>query len=174
MAGPKHLFSRSRCRLASAAVAKGENLALKQAFRELEDSYSRNNSLLTKSRFVCDFSSNDLRLDDVDQFATWLESSPLRIYALDLSFNRIFSESWEPVLQVAGRLAASVDNLQLGGNYLPALSETVELRELQQSGCVSLTLPITGCAATDWQEKWINIAEDFNTKAYDYDAPGCG
>ncbi len=175
MAGPTRLFSRSSCKLASAAVAEEENLAFKQAFRELEDSYSRNNSSLRKTRFVCDFSSNGLSLNDVNQFATWLEGSSLRIYALDLSFNRIFSESWEPILQVVGRLGARVDNLQLGGNYLPALSETDELRKLQHSGCVSLALPITGSPATEWQEKWNNIAVDFGTKAYyDYDAPDYG
>lgn len=151
-----------------------ENLALKHAFRELEDSYSRNNSSLRKSRFVCDFSSNDLSLNDVNQFATWLEGSSLRLYALDLSFTRIFSESWEPILQVIGRLGARVDNLQLGGNYLPALSETDELRNLQHSGRVSLALPITGSPATEWHEKWNNIAVDLNAKAYDYDAPEYG
>ena len=52
LAGPKHMFSRSRCKLNSAAVAEAENLALNQAFRELEDSYSRCNSSLRKSRFV--------------------------------------------------------------------------------------------------------------------------
>ncbi len=43
MAAPTRLFFRSRCKLGSAAVAEEENLALKQAFRELKDSYSRNN-----------------------------------------------------------------------------------------------------------------------------------
>lgn len=172
--GPRHLFSRSSCKLHSAAVAGAENLALKQAFRELEDSYSRCNSSLRKSRFVCDFSNNDLSLTDVKQFASWLEGSSLRIYALDLSFKRIFSESWEPILQVVGRLGPHVENLQLGGNYLPALSETDELRKLQQSGWVSLVLPITGSPVSEWQEKWNKIAVDFGAKAYDYDAPDYG
>lgn len=178
MTGPKHLFSRSRCKLASAAVAGGEKLALRQAFRELQDSYSRNNSSLrrsrTQSRFVCDFSSNDLSLDDVNQFATWLEGSSLRIFALDLSFNRIFSDSWAPILRVIGRLNAHVDNLQLGGNYLPAITETDELKELQRLGWVSLALPITGSPATEWQENWNNIAVDFGAKAYVFDAPDDG
>ena len=73
-----------------------------------------------------------------------------------------------------GRLGARVDNLQLGGNYLPALSETDELRNLQHSGRVSLALPITGCPATEWHDKWNNIAVDFGTKAYGYDAPEYG
>ena len=87
---------------------------------------------------------------------------------------RIFSDSWEPILQVVGRLGARVDNLQLGGNYLPALSETDELRNPQHSGKASLALPITGNPATEWHEKWNNIAVDFGTKAYDYDASEYG
>ena len=114
MADPIHLFSRSRCKLAPAAGAGVENVALKTAFQELEDSYSRNNSQFRKSRFVCNFSSNDLSLDDVSQFATWLESSSLRIYALDLSFNRIFSDTWEPILQVVGRIVARVGQSATG------------------------------------------------------------
>ena len=101
---------------------------------------------------MCNFSSNDLSLNDVNQFASWLEGGSLRLYALDLSFNRIFSESWEPILQVIGRLGPHVENLQLGANYLPALSETDELRKLQQSGSVSLALPITGKPGSEWQE----------------------
>ena len=93
---------------------------------------------------------------------------------MDLSFNRIFSESWGPVLQLVGRLDGRVENLQLGGNYLPALLETDELRELQRLGWVSLALPITGPPATEWQEKWNNIAVDFGTQAYDFDAPDDG
>ncbi len=57
---------------------------------------------------MCDFSSNDLSLNDIKQFATWLEGTPLRLYALDLSFNRIFFKPWEPILQVVGRLVARV------------------------------------------------------------------
>ena len=75
---------------------------------------------------------------------------------------------------MVGRLGAHVDNLQLGGNYLPALIETDELRKLQQSGCVSLALPITGSPVTEWQEKWNNIAVDFGIKAYDDDDPEYG
>ncbi len=175
MAGPTRLFSRSRCKLGSAAVAEEENLALKQAFRELEDSYSRNNYSSRKTRFVCDFSSNDLSLLDVNQIATWLEGSSLRIHALDLSFNRIFSKSWEPILQVVRRLVARVDNLQQGGNFLPALSETNELRKLQHLGCVSLAVSITGSPANEWQEEWNNIAVNFGTRAYgDYNASDDG
>lgn len=67
-----------------------------------------------------------------------------------------------------------MENLQLGGNYLPALSETDELRKLQQSGWVSLVLPITRSPVSEWQEKWNKIAVNFGAKAYDYDAPDYG
>ncbi|KAL0035247.1 hypothetical protein WJX79_008519 [Trebouxia sp. C0005] len=93
--------------------------------------------------------------------------SSLRIYALDLTFNRIFSASWKPVLDVVERLFKHVDYLQLGGSYLPAL--TAELTKLQASGYVSLALPITGSPVNQWQKKWDDIATEFGSKAYDPD-----
>ncbi len=143
-------------------------MALTEVFHR--DDYSRNNT----TRFVCNLSSNKLTLDHINQFATMLEGSSLRIYALDLSFSRIFSASWEPLLKVIGRLCTHVDYLQMGGNYLPALTETDELSKLQESGCVSLALPITGYPATQWQKEWNDIATDFGSKAYDPDVPHHG
>ncbi len=124
-------------------------MALTEVFHR--DDYSRNNT----TRFVCNLSSNKLTLDHINQFATMLEGSSLRIYALDLSFSRIFSASWEPLLKV--------DYLQMGGNYLPALTETDELSKLQESGCVSLALPITGYPAPQRQKEWNDIATDFGS-----------
>jgi len=124
-------------------------VALTEVFHR--DDYSRNNT----TRFVCNLSSNKLTLDHINQFATMLEGSSLRIYALDLSFSRIFSASWEPLLKV--------DYLQMGGNYLPALTETDELSKLQESGCVSLALPITGYPAPQRQKEWNDIATDFGS-----------
>ena len=120
-------------------------------------------------RFVCNFSSNDLTLDHINEFATWLEGSSLKIYALDLSFNRIFVASWEPLLKVIGRLCKHVEDVQLGANYLPELTETDELRELQVSGRVSLALPMTITPTAEWQKRWNDIATDFGSKAYDPD-----
>ncbi len=171
---PKHLSSRPRCNLPPPAESGAENVALEQVFRELVDDYNRNNTALRKTRFVCNLSSNNLTLDHINHFATLLEGSSLRIYALDLSFNHIFSASWEPLLKAIARLCRRVEYLQMGGNYLPALTETDELSKLQMSGRVSLALPITGSPATQWHKKWDDIATDFGSKAYDPDVPHYG
>ncbi|DBA88131.1 TPA: hypothetical protein ACH3X2_005126 [Trebouxia sp. C0005] len=164
---PKHIFSRPRCNLAPPAEFNTELVALKRAFQELEHNYNCYNSALRTTHFVCNFSSNNLTLDHISHFAEWLEGSSLRIYALDLTFNRIFSASWKPVLDVVERLFKHVDYLQLGGSYLPAL--TAELTKLQASGYVSLALPITGSPVNQWQKKWDDIATEFGSKAYDPD-----
>ena len=96
---PKHTF-RPRCNLPPPAEFAKEVVALEQAFQELVDDYNCYNTALHKTRLVCNFSSNNLTLDHINHLSKWLESSSLRIYALDLSFNRIFSASWEPVLAV--------------------------------------------------------------------------
>ncbi|KAL3136403.1 hypothetical protein ABBQ38_005660 [Trebouxia sp. C0009 RCD-2024] len=151
-----------------------ELLALKQAFQELVDDYNRCSTAPRGSHFVCNYSSNNLTLDHISHFATWLEGSSIRIYALDFSFNRIFSASWEPVLEVIESLSKHVQYLQVGGNYLPTLTETARLSKLQASGCVSLALPITGRPVNQWQKKWDDIALEFGSKAYDPDIPQYG
>ena len=151
-----------------------DNMALEQIFRELVDDYNRNNTELRKTRFVCNLSSNNLTLDHINHFATWLEGSSLRIYALDLSCNRIFPDSWEPLFKAIARLCTHVEHLQLGGNYLPPMTDTDELSKLQMSGRVSLAVPVTGSPATQWHKKWDDIATDFSSKAYDPDVPHYG
>ena len=72
---------------------------------------------------------------------------------LYLSFNRIFSASWEPLLKTIVRFYTHVEYLRMGGNYLPPLTETDELSKLQMSGRVSLGRPITGSPDTQWHKK---------------------
>ena len=54
----------------------------------------------------------------------------------------------------------------MGGNYLPPLTETDQLSNLQMSGCVSLALPNTGSPATQRHKMWADVATDFSSKAY--------
>ena len=171
LAVPKHLFSRARCSLPPPAESGAESVAFKNVFEELVDDYHRYNTAFRSTRFVCNSSSNNLTLDLIYQLATWLQDSSLTIYALDLSFNRIFSASWEPVLKVIGQLGTHVEYLRMGGNNLPALTETDELSKLQEAGCVSLASPMTGSPVIQWQKKWDDIATDFMSKAYDPDVP---
>ena len=163
---PKHLFSKPRCRLPHRAESGADKVALEELFRELVNDYNRNNTELWKTRFVCNFSGHNLTLD---HFATWLEGSSLRIYALDFSCNRIFPDSWEPLFKATARLCTHVEHLQLGGNYLPPMTDTDELSKLQMSGRVSLAVPATGSPATQWHKKWNDIATDFSSIAYESD-----
>lgn len=171
VAVPKHNFSKPRRNLPPPVEFDTELVALNRAYQELADDYHCYNSAQRKTHFVCNFSSNNLTLDHVSHFAKWLEGSSLRIYALDLSFNRIFSTSWKPVLDVIELLTQRVEYLQLGGNYLPPLTETAELTKLQASGHVSLALPIAGRPVNPWHKKWDDIAMEFGSKAYDPDIP---
>lgn len=74
---------------------------------------------------------------------------------------------WKPVLDVTEQLTEHVEYLQMGANYLPALTETAELTKLQASGRVSLALPITGPSVNQWHKKWEDIASEFGCIAYD-------
>ncbi len=165
---PKHLFSRPRCNLPPPAGSGADIVALEQVFRKLVDDHNRKNTELRKTRLVCNFSGSNLTLDHVNHFVTWLEGSSLRIYALDLSCNLIFSASWEPLLKAIARLCTHVEHLQL-----PPLTETDELSKLQMSGRVSLALT-TGLPGSEWQEKRDNIATDFSSIAYEPDVPHYG
>ena len=81
--------------------------------------------------------------------------------------NRIFSPAWQPILDLVQRLCTKVHLVDLGGNYLPALEETAELKKVQASRRVSLDLPTFGGPLTDWQREWTNIALEFGRQAYD-------
>lgn len=164
---PKHLFSRPERNLPPPAEFDTELVALKRAYQELVHDYNCYSSAYRKTHFVANFSGNNITLDHLSHFAKWLEGSSLRIYALDLSFNRICSASWKPVLDVIEQLMEHVEYLQMGANYLPVLTETAELTKLQASGCVSLALPITGPSVNQWHKKWEDIALEFGCKAYD-------
>lgn len=61
----------------------------------------------------------------------------------------------------------------MGGNYLPPLTETDQLSNLQMSGCVSLALPNTGSPATQRHKMWADVATDFSSKAYNPDEAVC-
>lgn len=157
MAGPKYLFRSYDYNLRGPADSAAEHVALKEIFLDLQETYTRKTAL-GKCRIVCKLSHHNLTLEHARQFATWLAENSLKLYILNLTFNHIFSASWDPLEAVITSLHRNVEYLQLGGNYLPALTETEQLSNLQASGRVSLTLPIAGSPVTEWQEKWNVIA----------------
>ena len=144
-----------------------ERVVLGKVFQDLSDDYERNRSSLSDTQLVCDFSSNNLAFEHLQQFTQWLEGSSLHIYALDLALNRIYSPTWQPILDLVWRLCNKVHLVDLGGNYLPALEETAQLKKVQQTRRVSLVLPTFGSPLTNWQREWTSIALEFGQKAYD-------
>ena len=88
------------------------------------------------------------------------------MYALDLSLNRIFSPTWQPILDLIQRLCTKVHLVDLGGNYFPAFEETAELKKVQETRRVSLALPTFGSPVMDWQREWTNVALEFGQQAY--------
>ena len=124
--------------------------------------------LIVTPQLVCDFSGNNFGFQLVAHLADWLGRRSVKIYALDLSLNRVQSATWDPLLELIDKLCEKVDLLHLGGNYLPALTETHQLQQLQQSHCVSLALPFLGSPASKWQQAWTQVALDFNQMAYDH------
>jgi len=131
--------------------------------------YEQNWSPSSEIRLVCDFGSNNLTLAHLERFTDWLEGSLLHMYALDLSNNSIsnFSPTWQPILDLVQRLCTKVHLLDLGGNHLPALEETAELKKVQETRRICLAVPDLGSTGTDWQREWTGIALEFGQQAYD-------
>ncbi len=167
MLDSRYLFTRHRNDIPPPEKPSMEWIALDKVFQELLDEYERNRSPLSETQLVCDFSSNNLTFAHLERFTEWLEGSSLQIYALDLSMNRIFSTTWQPILDLVQRLCTKVHLVDLGGNYLPALEETAELKKVQETRRVSLAPPTFGSPVTDWQSEWTNIALEFGQQAYD-------
>lgn len=163
----RYLFTRHRTDLPPPEQPSIEWEALDKVFQDLSDEYERNQSPLSKSQLVCDFSSNNMTFAHLERFTEWLEDTSLQIYALDLSMNCIFSPTWQPILDLFQRLCTKVHLVDLGGNYLPALEETAELKKVQETRRVSLALPTFGSPVMDWQREWTNIALEFDQQAYD-------
>ena len=83
-----------------------------------------------------------------------------------MSFNRIYSADWGPVVKLIQALWVSVELIELSGNYLPGLLNTPELRVLQETQRVSLALPVCGGGTDSWVQGWTDMAKQFWLKAY--------
>lgn len=133
-----------------------------------------------EARLVCDLSHNNLTYEHL-QFLTFnLLASPVQLYALDLSSNRIFATTWPEVLPLVKQLLTKAMYVDLAGNYLPALfPEQLELQDMLKEQ-VSFTAPNRYLGSTDWMRAWTSKAHVFRQKAYrsvfgaptDFDRPG--
>ncbi|KAA6427624.1 MAG: hypothetical protein FRX49_02287 [Trebouxia sp. A1-2] len=127
-------------------------------------------------RVTCNLSSSGLTLDCVRGLPDQLRSlsANVRLYALDLSLNRI-TANWEELLPIVRDFLGTktVEYLDLSLNYLPAL-ETLQQSDVLLRGYVSygdrLSLGVDGNFLTGDQEydRWILGARKFKREAYGY------
>lgn len=76
-------------------------------------------------KLVCDFSGNDMHFEHLIQFKSLLLFSPVSLYALDLSWNRIYASCWGDILPVVCQLLTKAAYVDLAGNCLPLLKVPV-------------------------------------------------
>lgn len=90
----------------------------------------------------------------------------MQLYALDLSWNRIFAATWPEVLLLVKQLLTKAMYVDLAGNYLPALlPEQLDLQDMLKQH-VSFTAPNRYLGSTDWIRDWTSKAHEFRQKAY--------
>lgn len=167
MLDKRHLFTRHGTDLPPPGHPSLERKVLDKALQELSAEYKQSLNPWFETQLVCNFSRNNLTLEHLQQITEWLESNSLQLYALDLTFNSILSPTWKPILEIVRRLCNRVQLVDLGGNCLPDLEDTAELKEVQQTRRVSLEVPILCGSVNDWQREWSDIASEFLHKAYD-------
>ena len=113
-------------------------------------------------KLVCDFSGNDMHIEHLIQFKSLLLSSPVSLYALDLSWNR-YAPSWGNILPIVCQLLTKATYVDLAGNYLPALAQDSYSRELAEmlTENASFATPNVFLGDTPWMRKWTLKAHQF-------------
>lgn len=119
-----------------------------------------------EARLVCDLSHNNLAYEHLQYLTVKLLASPVQLYALDLSWNRIFAATWPEVLPIVKQLLTKAKYVDLAGNHLPALlPEQLELQDMLKQN-VSFTAPNRYPGSTNWIRDWTSKAHEFRQKAY--------
>lgn len=121
----------------------------------------------TSRRLVCDFSNNNFTLEDLQALAQWLQqpSINVKIFALDLSFNRIQPPSWDAFLPLVQKLSLYAKHMDFGGNLLPPLRESEpSLKSLTNK--VSLSVTYHSQAGDPWVDSWTQKSRKFKELAY--------
>lgn len=162
----KQVFNRHRHNVPSLLDTRTEGESLRDTLTELATFYKQAQILGAQDQVVCDFSSNNLTFDHALHISKWLRENSIKLYALDLSLNRIIQEQWTPVLQLVRELLECAELVNLGGNYLPPLLHDDELQQIQNERRVSLALPMYGDGFDAWQAGWNQLSEYFGQQAY--------
>ena len=118
-------------------------------------------------RVVWNFSGNDLSFDHAKFVALWLQvpDTDLKLYALDLSFNRISVPDWASFVPLVNALSKNVQYMDFGGNLLPAIVED-PLLQTPVFEKVSLGLAGHPLAQNAWVHSWTLRARCFQQQAY--------
>lgn len=105
------VFSKHCCGLPSLRHSSSPETSLRPLLDELLTFYECSVTALDK--LVVDLSENNFTLEHLQYFAIWLEEKQLHLYALDLSLNRIYSDTWEDILPSINTLLGQVELLHL-------------------------------------------------------------
>ena len=162
----KQVFNRHRHNVPSLLDTRPEGESLKDTLTELATFYKFVQIHGAQDNVVCDLSSNNLTFDHAIHISTWLRENSIKLYALDLSFNRILQAQWTPILELIQGLLESAELVNLGGNYLPPMLQDDELQQIQIERRVSLALPVYSQGIDSWQVGWNQLAEHFDQQAY--------
>lgn len=143
--------------------------ALSATLSELSTFYRTQVQILpeTSRRLVCDLSNNNFSLEHLEALASWLQqpSNDVRIYALDLSFNRIQSASWDAFVPLIKKLSLYAQHMDFGGNCLPPLLESEHsLKCLPNT--VSLSVTYHSQSGDPWVDSWTQKSRQFKEVAY--------
>ena len=131
-------------------------------------------SLMTKfsrktpeRRVVWNFSGNDLSFEHVKFIALWLQvpDTDLKLYALDLSFNRISVPDWASFVPLVDALSKNVQYMDFRENLLLAI---IEDSLLQTPVFEKVSLGIAGhpLAQNAWVDSWTLRARCFQQQVY--------
>ncbi|DBA67609.1 TPA: hypothetical protein ACH3X2_001349 [Trebouxia sp. C0005] len=122
---------------------------------------------LPEHRVVWNFSGSDLSFEHVKFMALWLQvpDTRLKLYALDLSFNRISVPDWASFVPLVDTLSRSVQYMFFEGNRLPAIIQD-PLLQTAAFEKVSLGIAEHPLAQNAWADSWTIRARHFQQQVY--------
>lgn len=162
-----YYLSKANSNLPSLTSPEQSRTEIAQTLERLDAEYLQLKQNAGKeARLVCDLSHNSLTYEHLQYLTVELLASPVQLYALDLSCNRIFVATWPEVVPLVKQLLTKAMYVDLAGNYLPALfPEQLELQDMLKQH-VSFTAPNRYLGSTDWMRQWTSKAHQFRQKAY--------
>ncbi|DBA80320.1 TPA: hypothetical protein ACH3X2_007445 [Trebouxia sp. C0005] len=118
------------------------------------------------AELVCNISHNNLTYEHFELLTKLLLDSSVHLFALDLSWNRIFARSWDTFLPTVTQLLTIAAHIDLAGNHLPALQpdDAGLVKMLEQD--VSFAVPNIYLGKDKWVQRWTEKAQDFRRQAY--------